>query len=181
MPRLHQLTLENAGRSRDALAGIAARQGRVTAMVATMAHSPAVLEGYRLFQRSLKKSELSAELREVVALAVAEFNGCAYCLAAHTASARQLGLSETAIDDAREGRADDPADSAALEFALQVARRPADVTDADIERLRAATFTDAEIAQLIAAVALNQFTNAFNIVAGVEPEHEATARPGRAA
>ena len=181
MPRLNPLTPKTAGKSAPVLEELASRHGTITNMVATMAHSPAVLEGYRQFQRSLKRSQLSVQLRELIALAVAEQNGCAYCLAAHTEAARRAGLSDGVIAAARRGEADDPADAAALTFALRVAHRPADVTDAEIAQLRELTFTPSEIAELIAAVALNQFTNAFNIVTGVELDTPRATSEERAA
>src|SRR5882724_12756425 len=46
--------------------------------------SPAALEGYLGLNGALAKGALDARTRERIALAVAEVNGCGYCLAAHT-------------------------------------------------------------------------------------------------
>jgi alkylhydroperoxidase family enzyme len=50
--------------------------------------SPAALEGYLGLNAALGKGALEAPTRERIALAVAEINGCDYCLSAHSYLAR---------------------------------------------------------------------------------------------
>src|SRR5580765_8137350 len=66
-------------------------------IVRTMAASPAALEGYLALGAALGHGVLSPRLREQIALVVAEQNGCAYCLSAHTALGKKLGLSEAEL------------------------------------------------------------------------------------
>ena len=61
-----------------------------------VANSPAALEGYVSLSTALAKGELPAATRERIALAVAQINGCDYCLAAHT----YLGRNIAKLDDA---------------------------------------------------------------------------------
>jgi AhpD family alkylhydroperoxidase len=49
-----------------------------------VANSPAALEGYVSLSGALAKGDVPAATRERIALAVAEINGCDYCLSAHT-------------------------------------------------------------------------------------------------
>ena len=49
-----------------------------------VSNSPAALEGYVGLSGALGKGVLPAATRERIALAVAEINGCSYCLSAHT-------------------------------------------------------------------------------------------------
>lgn len=156
---------ENVVRTFDA---IQKKLGIVPNMMRTMAQSPPVLEGYLALSGALSRGHLPAALQERIALAVAESNGCNYCLSAHTAVGRRAGLSDDQLAASREGRAEDAKTSAMLRFALAVLQRRGGVTDEELTRVRAAGVSDAEIAEIIAHVALNVFTNYFNRTADTE-------------
>ncbi|MET8989186.1 hypothetical protein ABZW49_27380 [Nonomuraea wenchangensis] len=64
------------GRSKELLNDILDRRGSVGEMVATMAHSPALLEGYLNLSRAMKRVKLPRALSEKVSLAVQEWIGC---------------------------------------------------------------------------------------------------------
>ncbi len=136
--------------------------GVVPNMMRTMAQSPSVLEGYLGFGAALRRGGLPAGLQEQIALAVAEANSCDYCLSAHTALGRGAGLSNDELAGSREARAADPKAAAALQFARAVVERRGDVRDQDLASVRTAGYTDGEIAEIIAHVALNVLTNYFN-------------------
>ena len=136
--------------------------GIVPNMMRTMAQSPSVLEGYLGFGAALRRGRLPVALHEQIALAVAENNACDYCLSAHSALGRAAGLSNDELAASREARAADPKAAAALQFARAVVERRGDVRDQDLASVRAAGHTDGEIAEIIAHVALNVFTNYFN-------------------
>ena len=53
----------------------------------------------------------------------------------------------------------------ALELALKIVREQGSVSDEDIHRARAMGYSDGEICEIVASVALNLFTNYFNHVA----------------
>ena len=155
----------SVGRNFDA---IERRLGIVPNMMRTMAQSPRVLEGYLGLSGALSRGLLPAGLQEQIALAIAEANACDYCLSAHSALGRNAGLSNAQIDDSREGRAADPKAGAALRFALAVLQHRGGIGDDELARVRAAGFADGEIAEIIAHVALNVFTNYFNRAAGTD-------------
>jgi len=111
---------------------------------------------------------LDASLRELVRLRVSLMNGCQYCVSAHTAIGKLTGLTDSEIEQAREGRSDSPKHSAALAFARQVIAKKGGITGADFDAVRKAGFSDGDIAEIIAHVALNVFTNYFNTAAEVE-------------
>jgi len=142
--------------------------GTVPNMMRTMAQSPAVLEGYLGFGAALRRGRLPAALQEQIALAVAETNSCDYCLSAHTALGRGAGLSDDQLIASRDARASDPKVAAALQFARAVVERRGDVRDQDLASVRTAGYNDADIAEIIAHVALNVFTNYFNRAAHTE-------------
>lgn len=164
-PRLPPLDVEGtSGDVRERLERVAAREGQASNMLRTMAHSPAALAGYQELARALKKSELSVSLREQIALAVAEYNDCDYCLTSHRRAATWAGLSESQIAEARVGRSDNAEDAAALRLALATARDPHSVPDEAIPELLELGFSEGEIVEILGHVALNQLTNAFNVV-----------------
>jgi len=142
--------------------------GRAPNMVTIAAHSPAALEGLLGLFASLGKASLGPRLGEQIAIAVAQANGCGYCLSAHTAIGRMHGLSAGDLDAARRSAAGDAKAAAVLVLATEVNRSRGHVDDAALSAARAAGVTDAEIVETVAHVALNVFTNYLNNV--TEPE-----------
>ncbi|MBV8971071.1 MAG: carboxymuconolactone decarboxylase family protein, partial [Sphingomonadaceae bacterium] len=117
---------------------------------------------------ALTHGALTAKQREIIALAIAQVNGCHYCLSAHTLMGKGAGLSPDGIRKAREGRADAPVDEALTAFARAVAEARGQVSDADIAAARLAGLTDAHLVEVIANVALNVLTNFTNNVSQTE-------------
>jgi len=134
-------------------------------LVATAAHSPATLGAMLSLFANVGKSSLGAKTGELIAIAVAQSNGCRYCLAAHTAIGGSIGLSATALADARRTKSPDTRLAALLEFAVAVNQSRGRLSDATLADARAAGITDAEIVEVVAHVALNVFTNYLNNVA----------------
>jgi uncharacterized peroxidase-related enzyme len=169
MSRLHPINQENANpKALEIVTAVKKALGIVPNMVATMAQSPAVANAYVGFSHALAQGSLSAKSRERLALVVAEANACDYCLAAHTFLGGKAGLSEQEILDNRRGASDEPKVAAALTFARKLVQSRGQVSDADVAVLREHGFSEGEIAEIIANVVLNIFTNYFNIAAGVE-------------
>ena len=169
MARLQIVDPENStGKARDLLDAVQKKLGLVPNMVRVMANSPAVLEAYLSFNGALAAGSLNAKLREQIALEVGEQNGCQYCVSAHTAIGKMTGLSESEIESAREARSSAPKPAAALAFARQIVAKQGRTTQSDLDAVRGAGFADNEIAEIIAHVALNIFTNYFNNTADVE-------------
>jgi AhpD family alkylhydroperoxidase len=93
----------------------------------------------------------------------AEVNGCSYCLTAHTYLAGKLnGLTKEDMELNREGHSTDPKADAAVQFASKVAKSRGHIEDADIEAVRAAGYTDAQIVDIVAETAFSFITNLFN-------------------
>lgn len=169
MSRLPAIQTETAsGKAKQLLEAVQAKLKITPNMTRVMANSPAVLEGYLAFSGALAGGSLLAKLREELALAVGEQNACQYCVSAHTAIGKLTGLTDGEIDQARDARSSSPKHAAALGFARQVLANKGQVTDADFEAVRQAGFSEGEIAEILAHVALNVFTNYFNLAAQVE-------------
>ncbi|WP_428239788.1 carboxymuconolactone decarboxylase family protein [Gynuella sp.] len=143
--------------------------GSVPNMFRIIANSPKTLEGYLSLNNALSNGSLNAQTRERIALAVAEINGCNYCLAAHRYLGINLaGLSEEEIEANRSGTSHDDKAAVAVEFATQITRHRGKVSDNDLQAVRAAGYSNAEIVEIVGHVAVNTLTNYMNEVLGTE-------------
>jgi uncharacterized peroxidase-related enzyme len=169
MSRLHPVQPDQAtGQAKELLDAVKAKLKMVPNMTRVMANSPAVLQGYLSFSGALAGGSLDPKLREEIALEVADQNSCQYCLSAHTAIGKMAGLSAEEIEMSRSANSSSAKTAAALKFAQQLVASRGQVSEADLEAVRQAGYNEGEIAEIIAHVALNIFTNYFNIAAGVE-------------
>ena len=86
MPRITPVQPADAsGKTKQMFDAVQAKLGLTPNLVKTLATSPAALEGYLGLNGALAGGALNVQLREQIALAVAQANSCEYCLAAHTA------------------------------------------------------------------------------------------------
>jgi uncharacterized peroxidase-related enzyme len=169
MSRLQPLNPSTAtGKAKDLLDAVKGKSGLVPNMTKVMAASPAVLEGYLGFSGSLAGGLLDAKTREQLALLTAQENHCDYCLSAHTAIGKMAGLNHEQIVASREGNGSNPKTTAALTFAKRVLETKGQIGEADLAAVRGAGFSEGEIAEIIAHVALNVFTNYFNVATDVD-------------
>ena len=104
-----------------------------------------------------------------IALAIAQYNGCGYCLSAHTYLGENLAkLSHEEMATNREGRSTDGKANVAVVFAMKVAEKRGRVADADLAAVRAAGYSDAQLIEIVQHVALNIWTNYLNELAQTE-------------
>lgn len=165
MSRIQAIQPETAsGKAKELMDVVQKKYGMVPNLIRTFANSPAVLETYLGFS-ALDSGVLSPALQERIALTVGEANGCGYCLAAHSAIGKMVGLSEEQIIDSRNASSTDSKVEAALRFAKAVVDSRGLVSDEDITRVRQAGYGDEEITEIVANVVKNIFTNHFNHVA----------------
>lgn len=162
------------------LDAVATQLGVVPNLMKLVSHSPAALEGYLALNGALARGVLGSGLRECIAIAVAEENGCNYCLSAHAWLAANVARVDAAeIDAARDATSADTRVGAALHFARRVVRARGHVTDADLLVLHAAGFDDAAVIEIVLNVALNVLTNYVNNVAQTDIDFpEVTCRNG---
>ena len=149
--------------ARPMLNAVNMQLGVVPNMFRLIANSPQTLEGFLGLSGALGKGGLNVATRNRIALAVAEANGCDYCLSAHS----YLGKHLAKLDDAemaanRSGASNDPKADAAVRFAAKLVRERGHVAEADVSVVKAAGYGDAQVLEIIAHVALNTFTNYVN-------------------
>jgi len=153
--------------SAAAIEQIHAAFGVVPNMFRAVANSPAALQSMWGSFGALGNGVIAPQLGEKIAVAVADRNRCEYCLAAHTALGRKAGATAEEMAAAQAGLSNEPKIAAALAFALTVVDARGQVSDADVARLREVGFSDEEIVEILAHVALNLFTNYVNVVFNV--------------
>jgi uncharacterized peroxidase-related enzyme len=159
MPRITVVDPATAtGEAKRLLDAVQAGLGVTPNFIRALANAPAALEGFLGLYTIAGKGVLDHRTRERIALAVAEQNGCQYCVSAHTAIGRKVGLDNAEIDAARRGTSADPKAAAAVAFAKALAASAGEVTMAEFNAARQA-LSEAEIMEVIAHVALNVFTN----------------------
>ena len=149
------------------LAQIHGAFGATPNMFKAVANSPAALRSMWGSFGALGSGVIPAQLGEQIAVAIANRNACEYCLAAHTALGRKAGASAEEMSAAQGGESTDPKTAAALRFALRVVEARGQVNDADVRAVREAGFSNEEIVEILAHVALNLFTNYVNVAFAV--------------
>jgi uncharacterized peroxidase-related enzyme len=151
--------------SQPMLDAVEKQLGVVPNLFRLVGNSPAALEGYLGLNGALGRA-LDVKTRERIALAVAQANGCDYCLSAHS----YLGLNLAKLDGAeiapnRAGHSGDARADAAVVFARQVLDTRGKVSNGDLAAVRLAGFSEAQVIEIVASVALNALTNYVNNVA----------------
>jgi uncharacterized peroxidase-related enzyme len=169
MPRIETVNPAQAtGKAKELLDGVKSKLGMTPNLMRVMANSPAVLDAYLKFSGTLGSGDLPAKSREQIALAVGQANACDYCLSAHSAIGKMVGLTADQILDSRRGSSAEPKTDALLRFVRQLVDKRGLVSDADLAAVRNVGLDDGAIAEIVANVALNIFTNYFNHVAETE-------------
>jgi uncharacterized peroxidase-related enzyme len=151
--------------SQPLLQAVKKQLGTVPNLFRLVSNSPATLEGYLGLNGALAKGSLEPATRERIALAIGQINSCGYCLSAHT----YLGKARAKLTDAeiaanRQGTSTDAKANAALAFAVKIANARGQVAEADIAAVKAAGYSDAQVIEIVAHVALNTLTNYINEV-----------------
>ena len=171
MSRIHTpASIETAPAAAQPLLEAVKKQlGMVPNLFRVVANSPAALEGYLGLNGALAKGGLDARTRERIALAIAEVDGCDYCLSAHTYLGKNLAkLDDAEITANRNGASNDPKADAAVRFAAKVARQRGHIGEEDFRAVKLAGYDDAQVIEMVMHVALNSWTNYINEVVQTE-------------
>ena len=116
--------------------------GSTPNMFLAVANSNAALQSMWAAFGALGAGVIAPTMGEKIAVAVADRNGCDYCLAAHTALGRKAGASAQEMHDAQLGVSADPKTQAALHFALKLVEHRGQIQDSDVQQLRVIGFSD---------------------------------------
>ena len=142
--------------------------GRVPNIFLNMANSPSTINAFMTLNQLVEKTSLSPNLKTKLALVVSQANHCNYCLSAHSAIAKNMGLQEQDILQARKGEAEEKKADAILKFAKSVVEKHGAVSDQEVANLKAQGVSDQEICEIVLVITLNTFSNFFNNVTNTE-------------
>jgi uncharacterized peroxidase-related enzyme len=147
-------------------------------MLATFAQSPIAFNAWATLLGAMGKA-LDVKTRDSIGLAVSEVNGCNYCLTVHSFTAERMAkMPAEEIILARKGHSSDPKRNAAVQFARKVVETRGHVSDADLKSVRDAGYTDANVMEIVALVAMYALTNFFNNVFDPEKDFPAVRPAG---
>lgn len=179
MTRTNVLTSEQVpAASKETLDAFTRNIGFTPNMMAAFAQSPIAFNAWAALLGSLSKT-LDVRTRDSIGLAVSEVNGCNYCLTVHSFTAEHMAkLPAEDIILARKGHANDPKRDAAVQFARKVIETRGQVSDADLKAVRDAGFTEANIIEIVALVAMYTLTNLFNNVFDPDKDFPAVTPAG---
>lgn len=164
MSRLKKVSVEAAeGKTAELYSAIKGSLGGVPNLFQALGNNPRALEIFLGIGGGLKGGHLSGVEQGAIALTVAQFNGCDYCLAAHTAiGSGVLKLSNEEMSANRKGTSTDKKRQALIELTRQIVGEKGHVSDSALASFRAAGYTDAHVPEVLLAVIQNVFTNYFN-------------------
>jgi len=153
------------------LAGLEARSKKPSPFFRVMAHRPEVLKTFvPLYGAITGPGSLDRRLKELAYLTASIANRCAFCTAAHTASARKAGIADAEIGalSTDQDAGFTPVEQAVIRYARELTRA-ARVQDSTRDAA-AAQLTEEQLVELTLVVAIANFTNRFNNALGVMPE-----------
>jgi uncharacterized peroxidase-related enzyme len=135
------------------------RMGKVPNLYATMGYSPVALKAFMGLEDTLNAGVFHAKEREAIALVVSEVNGCAYCLAGHTALAIKRGFTKEETLDIRRGQVPDLHLNAIVQLAKAITETKGYVDEVTLDNFFQAGFDERALMELIGLVTVRIFTN----------------------
>jgi alkylhydroperoxidase family enzyme len=135
--------------------------GAVSKFLGILAESPAALRAYTRMRSELHKGELPQATRERIGLAVAERRDDAYTLNHYARTARAAGLGLDEVARAREFSSSDEKEQALLTLLRATLAYDEAVPQHLVEEAREAGWSDSQIIEAVAEMALAQFQSLF--------------------
>lgn len=143
------------------------RTGEITKFIGVLAGAPAALRAYARMRHELRSGSLDRATRERIALAVAERRGDPYSIAQHAKTARDAGLGLDEVSRARAFRSADEKEAVLLRFLEAVLATDGRPSAHLGEEAREAGWTDEELLEAVAHVALNEFQSLISNAAAL--------------
>ncbi|TFG55931.1 MAG: peroxidase [Deltaproteobacteria bacterium] len=139
--------------------------GMVPNLFKTYAHHPPLLQAnWNKVKAVMMEGSLSRKVKETIAVLVSRDNSCTYCIAAHTAALRSIGVTDdeiSAIEEDLEKAVFTAKEKALIRFARKANREPLKIPDVEFGALRGTGATDAEIVEALGVMELFTAFNKF--------------------
>ena len=176
MAYIHPLLQENASSDvKDIYEDFSHQMGFPAApnFIKTQGHSSSVVKGtWELVRNVLVTGKIERWIKELIFAAISKDRNCHYCLAAHLACCRMLGVEPELLESlARDVNSiSHPKLRDMILFSIKCSREPQAVTEADYEKLRRHGLREPEIVELIAMSGLAVYANIMADVTGMEAD-----------
>ncbi len=168
-----QTIASTSGKAREMLESSQRSLGFVPNMYANMVNSPGVLQTYQLgYELFRSEGSFTPVEQEVVFLAISRFNGCTYCMAAHSMIADKMSkVPADVLAALRDGRALPDARLQALaSFATIMTESRGAPTPEQLAAFKAAGYTDRHALDIVLAIAVKTLSNYTNHVFHTETD-----------
>ena len=140
--------------------------GSVPNLFAVYAHSENALGTYLALSGA--KTSLRAKEKEAVNLIVSQVNGCEYCLAAHTAIAKKLGLTDEQILEIRRGSVSfDAKLDALVKLAKSITENKGHADEQLVANFFAAGYNEGSLIDVVIVVGDKTITNYIYALTGI--------------
>jgi AhpD family alkylhydroperoxidase len=153
--------------SQPLLRGVLSTGGQLPNFLGVLAGAPAALRGYARLRSELRHGHLEPVTLERIALAVAEHHHSKPGVALHARAARRTGLRHDDIALAREWDARDPRDAALLRYLKPLVTESVAPAPHLHEEAREVGWTDEQLLEAMAVVALEGLTAMVNVAGDV--------------
>ncbi len=157
------------------LKGVQGAAGEVSKFIGVLAGAPAALRSYARMRHELRAGSLPQATRERIGLAVAERRGDPYSIAQHAKTARAAGLGLDEISAARTLQSSDPKQAALLTFLEALVATDGRPAQHLAEEAREDDWTDEELLEAVAQVAMNEFQSLIANAAAL-PQDQSDSR-----
>ncbi|CAN7477740.1 MULTISPECIES: carboxymuconolactone decarboxylase family protein [Duganella] len=169
MTRIATIETATANAEQKALLdAIQGQLGMVPNFLKVFANSPVALRAFLGLHGIANGGTLDAPTRERIALALAQQNGCEYCVSAHTAIGRKAGLSGDEMTAARNGGSEDAQAAVAVKFAQSLMEKKGEISAVELAEIRGAGYSESDIVEIITHVGMNFLTNILGKASRVE-------------
>lgn len=167
MTKIDLLPYEQAGPATQELYSMLKQKlGRVPNIYQVYGHSASALKANLLMDDALSQGILTGREIEVVALVVSQYNGCDYCLAAHTALGKMWGMKEAETLDVRRGTSGSAKELALLQFTQALLEQKGRIAEQELNAFLEAGYTTGAVVEVIGQIAKNIFNNYTNHISG---------------
>lgn len=160
-------TLDSAPEAAKELLEISKKSfGMVPNLHAVMATSPALLEGYQQLHEIFTNSSFNATEMTVVWQTINVFHDCHYCVPAHTAIAKNMGVDDQITESIKAGNTIKNEKLEALrQFVLAMLKQRGNVSEDAIQAFYSAGYTQQNVLDVIVGIAQKTMSNYTNHIA----------------
>jgi uncharacterized peroxidase-related enzyme len=165
MPRIQPIDPATAtGETAAHLATTRKMFGGTPNVFLTAGNSAPILGAMNAMFANVGKASLGPKIGEQIAIAVSQSNRCGYCVSAHTAIGKMVGVDAAELTAARKAQSVNTKTAAILGLAVTINQARGHVPHAALAEARKAGISDLEIVEIVGHVGLAVFTNYLNNV-----------------